>query len=74
MIILELLYDGIRYGFYYAAKFLVWIITARDCKHCEHLCYTPFGNEACTKYGGSMCILSPCYHSIVKKDFKRTKW
>lgn len=36
MIILEFLWLGMKWIFYYTARPIIWLITARDCRHCEY--------------------------------------
>ncbi len=36
MILLELLWGIIKWLFYYITRPIIWIITARDCRHCKH--------------------------------------
>lgn len=36
MIIIEFLWDVLREACYYIPRFIIWIITARDCKHCKY--------------------------------------
>lgn len=36
MILIELVVNFLKFVCYSSARFVVWIITARDCKHCKH--------------------------------------
>lgn len=51
MILLEFLWGCIKWLFYYTTRPVIWIITARDCRHCKYgrqfttnrWYYNPFG-------------------------------
>ena len=36
MILIELLWDVIKWMFYYTTRPIIWVITARDCRHCYY--------------------------------------
>ena len=36
MILIELAVNFLKFACYGLARFIVWVITARDCKHCKY--------------------------------------
>lgn len=60
MIILEWIRDWL----WYVCRFFVWIITARDCKHCKH-------SGQLLWYDGVVCILDAKENEKCLKDFRR---
>ena len=46
-------------------RFFVWIVTARDCKHCQSH-YTCYGLDCCSNLNTEDCI-----NSITRKHFRR---
>lgn len=57
-------------------RFLYWLITARDCRHCTHsYLYRTWMNHYVLKcdINDTECCCVECYHSITRKDFERDK-
>lgn len=72
MIIFELVYKIIYFILWNAMRFIVWVITARDCKHCK---YGKLHNR-----GGYVCHLTSyipdkekCIKSVTRIFFKSYK-
>ena len=63
MIILEFLWWLIKWLFFCVARPIIWIITARDCRHCEH----SFTNHQNFRYCGFG-------DHPYKYECKRTPW
>ena len=88
MIILEVLEKLIiwiwRYILIPLVRFPVWLITARDCKHCKHYEHRvrwvefnrgtyPCHSYLCAANEGKWHTNTACYNSILRKDFERKK-
>ena len=79
MIIIEAIINAIRYVALHVARFIFWIITARDCKHCKYRQWNRDGHEwyewGCYDYSHYdrtyHKVTSECYNTITRKKFKR---
>ena len=73
MIIIEFFIKAIKTIWYYIARFFVWIITARDCKHCkygeEDDFYDGYGIWYCAREDKKYTI--ECMNSICRVCFER---
>lgn len=60
-----IIYECIKIVLWCIARFIFWLITARDCDHCKH-CSNNGGNcyERWIEFGD-------CYDSIIRKKFER---
>ena len=47
MILLEFMWWLIKFLFYCVARPIIWVITARDCRHCKHSCTNHMGQCYC---------------------------
>jgi hypothetical protein len=65
MIIIEFLFGIIKFIGFWVLRFLFWIITARDCKHCK---YSYFGSCRLTTY---IPQKEACRKSITRKYFEK---
>lgn len=76
MILLEFLWGLIKWLFYYITRPIIWIITARDCRHCRHGCwnttsrwyYDPFGWHCGRDYHPDKVA---CYETSWRCKFER---
>lgn len=68
MILIEFILNIIFNIYYYVARFIVWFITARDCRHCKHS-----GIFHCKYYCCKTHIPEKreCLRSIHRKHFER---
>lgn len=64
MIILEFLESALLN----VARFFVWIVTARDCKHCKHYQRGILFGYVCEKRTSEM---SDCLGSVTRKYFEK---
>lgn len=62
MIIIEFLLRLIYYIFYLLARPVIWLITARDCRHCKY--------GGCNHQGTAYCRRDYC----VEEDCKEVPW
>ena len=67
MIVIEYLWKLIKALFYYTVRPIVWLLTARDCKRCEHLSCWGYCTLACSK-------MTKCQESVHRCNFKRLRW
>lgn len=63
MILIEAIQNLVRL----ALRFLVWIVTARDCEHCKFY-YVVFGTKCCKNPHTECCI-----NTITRKYFERAE-
>ena len=63
MILLEFIWGLVKFLFYCVARPIIWIITARDCRHCAYsflnhqgFCYCCFGDNHPLK---KACLRTP---------------
>ncbi len=64
MILIEYALKFIVCLFYIPARFLVWVVTARDCKRCEN-----YNGYYCCSFDDDICLKTP--HRC---RFKRERW
>lgn len=68
MILLEFIARWFCVVWRIVAGLFVWLITARDCDHCEYQ-----EGDMCSKCGYA-CGWTECAESVLRKDFKRRTW
>lgn len=71
MILIEFISKIIKFIVYYVARFVIWFITARDCRHCKHstkvFSSTPY--YTCNiKWNPT---IRECMNSPYRKNFER---
>ncbi len=71
MILIELVVNIVKRLYYYVARFIIWFITARDCRHCK------YWNGEHWIYGCNKTNWIPtkveCLNSPYRKHFEREK-
>lgn len=70
MIIIEFICKVICKIYFKVARFVVWIITARDCKHCKHRKYNWWYKCYCCESNYTPFI-DECMESVYRKNFER---
>ena len=50
------------------ARLIIWLVTARDCKHCDWSYENRYGRVVCCKHSEE---IGECENSIYRKHFKR---
>ena len=71
MIIIEFLWYLIKFLFYYITRPFIWLITARDCKHCKHAAFNHQGYCFCNGVGVDE---DECKSTSWRCNFKRSCW
>lgn len=72
MILIEFVLKVVYSAYFYTARFIVWFITARDCKHCQYGQRTMFSKHyRCSKNWRS--DIDTCMESVYRKNFKRDR-
>ena len=81
MIIIEFIAKSIKIMCWCIARFIVWIVTARDCRHCKYgeltYCYADdyykckkAESETNSMYDYTQNVMD-CKNSILRKNFER---
>ncbi len=72
MILIEFIYKNVKKIYYYIARFIIWFITARDCKHCKYNKVSYWNDRVIYGCGKSnMTTTFECMSSLYRKHFER---
>lgn len=68
MVFIEIIVKGV----YMLLQEIIWLFTARDCRHCKRS-YSMHNGEVWHCKGGSDCE-KECERSLFRKHFERGRW